>query len=339
MKKYRVSIILTCILIILSVLSITIGVIDVKLIDLFTPGSEQFDLILISRLPRLFAILCTGAGLAIAGMIMQQLTSNKFVSPSTGATLSSAQLGILISLIFFPTLGIVGKSIFAFVLAMLGTGAFLYFTQKIKFKEAVMVPLIGIMFGNIIGGVIDYLSYEHDLVQAMGSWLVGDFSLIVRGRYEIVFLVLPLIVIAFIYANHFNIVGMGESFSKNLGVNYKFVLFLGLSICSMIAASTVVIVGSIPYVGLIVPNMVSMIKGDKLKDSLYDTAIGGAIFVLICDMIGRLLIAPYEIPINLVIGVIGSIVFLIMLLGKLKPTKKQKEAKQKTVLKKEYENG
>lgn len=329
MKKHRVSIILTCILIISSVYSITIGVIDIKLIDLFTQRSEEFELILISRLPRLLAILCTGAGLAIAGMIMQQLTSNKFVSPSTGATIPSAQLGILVSLIFFPSIGIVVKSLFAFIFAMLGTGAFIFFTQKIKFKEAIMVPLIGIMFGNIIGGVIDYLSYEHDLIQAMTSWLVGDFSLIVRGRYEIVFIVVPIIIIAFIYANHFNIVGMGENFSKNLGINYKFVLFLGLGICSLIAASTVVIVGSVPYVGLIVPNLISMLKGDKLKDSLYDTAVGGAIFVLICDVIGRLLIAPYEIPIHLVIGVIGSIVFLVMLFKKLQTKKVVPENKQR----------
>lgn len=116
-----------------------------------------------------------------------------------------------------------------------------------------MVPLVGIMFGNVIGGITSFLAYKYEATQALSSWLVGHFSLVLRGRYEIVYLVVPLVFIAFLYANHFNIVGMGKDFSKNLGVNYNLVLFLGLSIAAMISASIVVVVGSISYIGLIVP--------------------------------------------------------------------------------------
>lgn len=115
-----------------------------------------------------------------------------------------------------------------------------------------MVPLVGIMFGNVIGGITNYLAYKYEMTQALSSWLVGHFSLVLRGRYEIVWLVVPLVILAFVFANHFNIVGMGRDFSKNLGVPYNLVLFMGLTIAAMITASVVVVVGSISYIGLIV---------------------------------------------------------------------------------------
>ena len=141
--------------------------------------------------------------------------------------------------------------------------------------------------------------------------------MVLRGRYELVYLVVPMVILAFVFANHFNIVGMGRDFSKNLGVHYNFVLFMGLSIAAMITASVVVVVGSISYIGLIVPNLVAMFKGDKIRGTLVDTALFGSIFVLACDMIGRSIIAPYELPIELIIGIVGSIVFIAMLLYRL----------------------
>lgn len=180
-----------------------------------------------------------------------------------------------------------------------------------------MVPLVGIMFGNVITGVTNYFAYKYDMSQALSTWLVGHFSMVLRGRYELVYLVVPLVIVAFIFANHFNIVGMGKDFAKNLGVHYNFVLFMGLSIAAMITASVVVVVGSISYIGLIVPNLVAMFKGDKIRGTLVDTALFGSIFVLVCDMIGRSVISPYELPIELIIGIVGSIVFIAMLLYRL----------------------
>ena len=185
-----------------------------------------------------------------------------------------------------------------------------------------MVPLVGIMFSNVIGGITSYLAYKYEMTQALSSWLVGHFSLIIRGRYEIVYLVLPLVILAFLFATHFNIVGMGKDFSRNLGVNYKVVLFLGLSIAAMITASVVVVVGSISYIGLIVPNLIALFKGDKIRGTLIDTALFGAIFVLGCDVLGRVVIAPFELPIELIIGILGSILFIGLLFYRLQNGRK-----------------
>ena len=313
---------LTCILavslVILSVLSLFIGVIDIDLASLMRGDTEQLEIFIISRLPRLLAILCTGVGMSVAGLIMQQLCMNKFVSPTTGATISSAQFGILLALLFMPASTLWGRAIFAFITAILGTWIFVWFIQRIKFKDVVMVPLVGIMFGNLIGGITNFLAYKYEMTQALSSWLVGHFSLVLKGRYEIVYLVVPLVILAFIFANHFNIVGMGKDFSKNLGVHYNAVLLMGLTIAAMITASVIVVVGSISYIGLIVPNVVAMFKGDKIRGTLLDTALFGAIFVLVCDMIGRVVIAPYELPIELIIGIVGSLLFIGLLLYRLK---------------------
>ncbi len=173
------------------------------------------------------------------------------------------------------------------------------------------------MFGNVIGGITNYIAYRYEMTQALSSWLTGSFSTVLRGRYEIVWLAVPLVVLAFFFANHFNIVGIGRDFSKNLGVNYNLILFLGLTIAAMITAGIVVIVGSVSYIGLIVPNLVAMFKGDKIRGTLADTALFGALFVLICDLLGRIVIKPYELPIELIIGVVGSALFVGMLIHRL----------------------
>lgn len=287
-----------------------------------TGNPEAVKLFLISRVPRLLAILCTGIGLSTAGLIMQQLCMNKFVSPSTGATISSAQLGILLALVFLPNSSLWGRAAFAFVAAILGTWIFVWFIQHIQFKDVVLVPLVGIMFGNVIGGITNFIAYKYEMTQALSTWLVGHFSMVLRGRYEIVYMTVPLVILAFVFANHFNIVGMGKDFSKNLGVPYNFVLFMGITIAAMITASVIVVVGSISYIGLIVPNIVAMFKGDKIRGTLIDTALFGALFVLVCDMIGRVVLMPYELPIELIIGTVGSVLFVILLLYRLKNGRK-----------------
>lgn len=306
----------------LSAVSLFVGVIDIQVTSLLAGNLEQWEIFIISRLPRLLAILCTGIGMSTAGLIMQQLCMNKFVSPTTGATISSAQFGILLALLFWPGSTLWGRAIFAFTTAVLGTWIFVWFIQRIQFKDVVMVPLVGIMFGNVIGGITNYLAYKYEMTQALSSWLVGHFSLVLKGRYEIVYLVVPLVILAFLFANHFNIVGMGKEFSQNLGIHYNLILFVGLTIAAMITASVVVVVGSISYIGLIVPNIIAMFKGDKIRGTLVDTALFGAIFVLVCDMIGRVVIMPYELPIELIVGIVGSVLFIALLLYRLKNGRK-----------------
>ena len=321
-KRHLSTVVLALVLVAVSIYSLFVGVSDLDIASLASGDPEQLQTFFVSRLPRLLAILCTGVGMSIAGLIMQQLCMNKFVSPTTGATLSSAQFGVLVALIFLPSVGLWGRALFAFAAATLGTWMFVWFIQRIQFKDVVMVPLVGIMFGNVIGGITTFLAWQYDLNQALDTWAVGHFSLVLQGRYELVWLVVPMVILAYIFANHFNIVGMGRDFSRNLGIHYNLVLFAGLSIAAAITASVVVVVGAISYIGLIVPNIVTMFKGDHLRGTLADTGLFGALFVLICDLVARTIIAPYELPISLIVGIIGSLIFVALLLYRLKHDRK-----------------
>ncbi|MFP3917276.1 ABC transporter permease [Lysinibacillus telephonicus] len=299
--------------IVLSSISLFLGATDITPMDLLDFGSDEAEIFYISRIPRLASIILAGIGMSVAGLIMQSLSRNKFVSPTTAGTLDAAKLGILICMLLFTSASYTQQIIFCFAFALIGTLVFMQILNRIKFKDAIFIPLIGIMYGNILSAITVFFAYEADLLQNIDAWLIGDFSLIIKGRYELLYLSIPVLIIAYIYANRFTVAGMGEDFAKNLGVHYKFVLNLGLVLVALISTTVVLTVGIIPFLGLIVPNLVSIFKGDNLAKTLPHTALLGVVFLLACDIVGRIIIYPYEIPISLTVGVIGSAIFLIML--------------------------
>ena len=310
MKKIYLFIVL----IILSIISLFVGVTNISVNDILSFNIDKIQILLISRLPRLIAIIVAGVGLSISGLIMQQISKNKFVSPTTAATADFAKLGILFCIMIIPGATIMQKMIISFIFAGLGTILFMKMIKAIKIKNIIFIPLIGMMLGKIIGSITTFFAYKYDLVQNISSWMEGDMSLIMKGSYELLYLSIPMVIIAFLYANKFTIVGMGEDFAINLGVNYNFVVNVGLAIVSLICAVTIITVGNIPFLGLIIPNIISLYSGDNLKKTLYHTALLGPIFLLACDILGRFIIFPFEMSISLTVGVIGSIIFLYMII-------------------------
>lgn len=301
-------------LILLSALSLFVGVSSISPADLLRGRTDEVEVFLVSRLPRLVAILLAGAGMSIAGLIMQSLSRNKFVSPTTAGTMDATRLGILVSMIIFVEASTMEKLLVAFAFAMAGTFLFMQILDRIKFKDAVFIPLVGLMLGNVLSSVTTFFAYKANLIQNMSSWLQGDFSLIMKGRYELLYISVPVIILAYLFANRFTVAGMGEEFSKNLGMSYRSIVNIGLILTSLVTVTVILTVGMIPFLGLIVPNIVSLFKGDHLQRTLPHTAILGAIFLLVCDILGRVIIFPYEISISLMVGVIGSAIFLYMLL-------------------------
>ncbi|CDQ20939.1 iron complex transport system permease protein [Halobacillus karajensis] len=309
--KRRYLVVVVCLL---SVFSLFIGVSELSLFHVHMWDEQQWHVFWVSRIPRLISILIAGMSMAIGGLIMQQLSRNKFVSPTTAGTIDSARLGIVISLIFFSSASPLVQTGISFLFALGGTMIFMQILDKIKLKDAIFIPLIGIMLGNVISSITTFLAYRYDLIQSMSSWLQGDFSMILKGDYELLYISVPLVVLAYVFAHRFTIAGMGEDFSKNLGLNHKQVVYIGLFIVALMTAVVVLTVGAIPFLGLIVPNIVSIYRGDNLRNSLGHTALLGALFVLFCDILGRVIIYPYEIPIGLTVGVIGSGLFIYLLL-------------------------
>lgn len=311
-------------LIILIILSLSIDARrDVNLFTLFNLTPEALEILLISRIPRTLTIILTASAISVAGLIMQSVAKNKFVSPGVIGTTQAATLGVLVSHLFMPGMALWAQFIFSFITALLGSLLFVTFLNKIKFKNEIYVPLIGMMFGALIGSFSIVIAQTTNTLQFLNSIGVGSFTNKTIGTYEMIYFVVPALLIAIFYASEFNIVSLGKDFSNNLGVNYSKVITLGIVIVSVITASTFIVVGPLPFLGLIIPNLVSIYYGDHLKKSIFDLMIFGSIFVLICDIIARsvlYLITGYnfEVAVGFVMGIIGSVIFLYLLLRKTK---------------------
>lgn len=300
----------------LAFASVLIGVYSISWSDIRS-GSDEFHssmVLVVSRVPRTVAIILVGASTSISGMIMQMLSRNRFVSPDTAGTVESASLGILIVTLMYPGAPIPVKILFATVVAMIGTGAFLLILRQIPIKDPLMVPLIGIMFGGVIGSITTFFAYRYELLQSLSAWTSGDFSRILRGRYELLYVAGFLTLLSWFAADRFTVAGLGEAFTTNLGLNYGRVMAFGLSVVAAVTAVNVVTVGAIPFLGLIVPNVVSAVMGDNVRRTAPWVALFGAAFLLACDIAGRTLRYPYEIPISVVVGVVGGVIFLAILL-------------------------
>ncbi len=306
--------VLAILLIILGLISLFIGVIHIPVAQLLKLSKDEIDVLILARMPRTVSIIITGMSLSICGLVMQQLTQNKFVSPTTAGTMDCAKFGILISIIFFAGSSFLTQVFIASFFALLGSLIFLQILNKIRVKDVIFVPLIGLMFGGIISSVSTFFAYQLNLIQNMQSWLQGNFSNLMQGSYEALYISMPLLVLVYFYANKITIVGMGKDMALNLGISYKFIMNLGLIIVAVISSVVILTVGVIPFLGLIIPNIVSIYKGDNLKDNIATITLLGAVFLLLCDIFSRLIIAPFEVPISLTVGIVGSFIFAFILL-------------------------
>ena len=295
-------------------LSLGVGVADVGVRDLVRPSPEDWDLLTVSRIPRLLAILLAGSALSVAGLIMQRITQNRFVSPSTSGTVEAAVLGILVATLLFGGASLLTRMGIAIITAIAGTMLFLHLLQRIRHRDPVVVALVGLMYGGVISAITVFFAYQRDLVQLLDIWTTGSFSGVLQGRYEPLFLVLAVGAVGYLFADRFTVVGMGRDLAVNLGVSYTRVLYTGLVVVSVIAAVVVVVVGAIPFLGLIVPNIVTLLLGDNVRRVLPVTALAGAGFVLLCDVTGRLVRYPYEIPVATIAGIIGGVVFIWLIM-------------------------
>ena len=281
-----------------------------------TLNGDSLWLLYLSRLPRTAAALLAGAGLAVAGVIMQMLARNRFVEPSTAGTGESAALGLVLVTIFAPGAAIWLKMTAATASALVGTAIILQIVRRLPRRDPLMIPLSGIVFGGIIGAVTTFIAYERDLLQYLGVWMGGEFSGVILGRYEFLWIGGALTIIAYLFADRFTIAGLGDTAAHGLGLNYKQIMRIGLAIVSVITAITVVTVGMIPFVGLVVPNIVARIYGENLRNTLPIVALSGSGLVLFCDILARVVRYPFEIPVGTILGVLGAGLFLYLLNSK-----------------------
>lgn len=293
--------------------SLFVGVSRISPLELWH-DPEMREVLFVSRFPRTAALILAGSAMSVAGQIMQMLTQNRFVEPSVAGTTQSAGLGLLLVMIISPAAPIMVKMGIASLFALFGTALFMLLINRIQMKSSLMVPLAGIMLGAVFSAMTTFLAMEHDLLQSLGGWESGDFSSVMQGRYELLWGVGVITLLAAIIADRFTVSGMGRDFSVNVGLNYRRVQLTGMAMIAVISGVVIVVIGVLPFLGLIVPNIVSMIFGDNLRRTVPWVALLGALLVIGCDIIGRLIIYPFEIPVSALLGVLGAVVFLMLII-------------------------
>ncbi|MCH6196437.1 iron chelate uptake ABC transporter family permease subunit [Corynebacterium mastitidis] len=280
--------------------------------DLFgrPDGGEMFAL---TRIPRTAALVLSGAAMAMSGLVMQLLTQNRFVEPTTTGTTEWAGLGLLFAMYFVPTASILGQMVGAVLFAFLGTTVFLLFLRRVSLRSSLVVPIVGIMLGAVVSAVSTFFALKTDMLQALGTWFAGSFTSVIKGRWEVLLLVFLVVVAVFFFADRLTVVGLGQDIATNVGVNYNRMMLVGTSLITVATGVVTVVVGNLPFLGLIVPNIVSMFRGDDLRSNLPWVCLLGVGVVTACDLLARTVIAPFEIPVSVVLGVLGAVVFTFLI--------------------------
>ena len=298
----------------LAVVSLFVGATTISPATLFDDTNiRAVTILLVSRVPRTVALVLSGSSMAVAGLLMQMLSRNRFVEPGTSGTIESATLGMLLATLLAPGWPIFAKMLMACFSALLGTLLFMAILARSPLRSPLMVPLLGLMLGGVVNAAATFLAYRFDLIQSLVAWSTGDFSSVLRGRYELLWISFAAAAAAYITADRFTVAGLGRDFSNNLGLNYRTALMTGLTIVSVATAAVVATVGALPFIGLVVPNVVSIIVGDNVRKAVPWTATLGAGFVLACDIVGRSITRPYEIPVGPIVGVVGGVIFLLLM--------------------------
>lgn len=297
------------VVIVLVAASLMVGVYDVWGAP---DGGEMF---LITRVPRTVALVLAGAGMAMCGLVMQMLTQNRFVEPTTTGTTEWAGLGLLVVMLLFPDAPLMVRMVGAVAAAFVGTMIFFLFLRRVVLTSSVIVPIVGMMLGAIVGAVSTFIALSTNTLQSMAIWFTGSFTSVLRGQYEPLWIVLFVVIAIFIAADRFTIAGLGKEVATGVGVDYDRVVLIGTGLIALAAGVVTVVVGNLPFLGLIVPNVVSLIRGDDLRSNLPWVALGGIALVTACDIVARVINMPFEVPVSLILAMIGSVVFILLLLG------------------------
>ncbi|QCX46893.1 ABC transporter permease [Arcanobacterium haemolyticum] len=283
-----------------------------------TTAADGWNIFFITRVPRTIALVLAGAAMAIAGLIMQLMTQNRFVEPTTTGTIEWAGLGLITAMIVIPEPTITQRMVCAVAFSFAGTMIFFLFLRKVTLKSSLVVPIIGIMLGAVVSAFSTFIALQYNLLQSLGIWFSGSFTMVMKGRYELIWIALIVTIIAFIIADKFTVVGLGKDIATNVGINYDRIILIGVTNVAVITGVVAVVIGSLPFLGLIVPNVISMIRGDNLRTNLPWVCLAGIWTVGICDIIGRIIIAPFEIPVATILSIVGAIGFIAILLHQRK---------------------
>lgn len=297
------------VVIILAIASVFTGAYDIF------KGDNSYEMLFITRIPRTLALMLSAVAMSLSGIVMQLISQNKLVEPTTTGTIEWAGLGLLLVYIVIPSPSLFQRMTGAIIASFVGSMVFFYLLRNIKLKSSLFVPIVGIMLGAVVSALSTFIGLEFNMTQVIEVWFQGSFAPIQRGRYEYLFVIIIISIAIYAYADKLTIAGLGEDITTNLGLNYKQIILRANILIAIACGVVAAVIGNIPFLGLIVPNIVSLFRGDDLRANIPWVCVVSMIVMLAADILSRTIIAPFELPVSLILGSAGSILFIIILLN------------------------
>ena len=282
------------------------------------PDGISVPIILSVRLPRVLCVALTGAALSLCGGAMQGLLKNPLADGSTLGVASGASLGAVIAIAFgitLPQLPFAGTMVLAIIFAFLSLLIILSLAYKIDYSMSTnTIILIGVIYSMFVSSILALIiSFASDRVKQITFWTMG--SLLGTSLQNALVLLCALVVFGGIilrYARELNAFAVSESNARSVGVPVRKVKLILLIAVSALIGVCVSIGGTIGFVGLVTPHMVRMIVGPDHKRLLPASLFGGAVFLMLADLVARTLLNPVELPIGVVTSFIGAFLFIVI---------------------------
>lgn len=294
--------------VLLAVVSLFTGVYDIR------GQADGMEMFFITRVPRTVALMLTGAAMSMAGLVMQLITQNRLVESTTTGTIEWAGLGLVAVYLFIPAPTLVQRMTGAILFSFIGTMIFFFFLRRIKLRSSLIVPIIGLMLGAVVSAFSTFIGLLFQMTQNIENWFIGSFAPVQSGRYEYLWLIVGVTMVIYLYADRMTLAGLGEDIATSLGTNYNRTILIATGIVSFAVGLVAAIIGNLPFLGLIVPNIVSMYRGDNLRENLPWVCLFGMGAITLCDIISRVVIMPFELPVSLILGTVGAALFIVILL-------------------------
>jgi iron complex transport system permease protein len=282
------------------------------------PDSVTATIIWQIRLPRVILAAFVGATLALGGLVFQALLRNPLAEPYilgiSGGSAIGAILAMLIGLSYFPGVTILSFSGSLLVLAFVTTLAGTTLGNTMLSRDSLLLG--GVMMNAFCAAVIMFLismtrSFQ---VQHILYWLMGDLGTMQRGQLPILFLVFPCFIVIFILARPMNLLLLGRETAAAMGINVKNTVLLLLVVTSLMVSIIVSLSGLVGFVGLIIPHIFRLVLGPDHRLLVPSCLLGGASYLILCDLLARVLPSSGELPVGIITALIGAPLFIILLL-------------------------
>ena len=277
-------------------------------------SSPLYRVFVYARLPRVLAALCAGAALSVSGVILQGVFHNVLAGPNIIGVNAGAGFAVMLTMTLLPSPGFL-TSTSAF-LGALSAALFIYLIASLSGADNVTVVLTGVAVSSLLSAGMDALrTLFPDSVADAGGFLIGSFASASMDRlFPAVWFILAALVPALLMGRQLDILALGDDTAATLGMDVRKVRFVFLMLASLLAGAAVSFSGLLGFVGLLVPHAVRRFTGHTHALLLPCAALAGGSFVLLCDLLGRVLFAPYELPVGVLLSALGAPFFLSLLI-------------------------